>query len=64
MLYASHRIKKKGKLAKRYINAYASHRIKKKTREALHKCSMLRIALKTRVGLQKCFASHRIKKCP
>ena len=39
--------KKKKKLASDYRNAYASHRIKKKTRAALHKCSMLRIALKS-----------------
>jgi hypothetical protein len=46
---------------------YASHRIKKKTREALHKCSMLRIALIKKKGkLAKryinAYASHRIKK--
>ncbi len=35
--YASHRIKKKRKLAQRYMNATLRTALKRKTRDALHK---------------------------
>ncbi len=47
-----------------YINAMLRIALKKKTRAALHKCSMLRIALKKGKLAQhyiNAYASHRIK---
>jgi predicted transcriptional regulator len=65
MLYASHRIKKRGKLATRYINAMLRTALKKRKLAQRYMNAMLRTALKkrkTRDALHKCYASHRIKK--